>query len=490
MQKTNSLKSKQILLTALILFICTAASVFAAASRMNSYLLDDSGAIPLISESALSASSKNRLSEAARSIGGVVSESILPKTPDLEAGDGKKLWTTDTQVEIFRVSYINGEQKVTVKGENGDKLIAPGTESSYTFKLKNNGNTALDYTVCVDACFSSEDITVPIVGRISRYDGQWICGGKNSYADVKALDSAQDSETLAAGRYTYYTLDWRWQFESGNDEYDTLLGNMAADEDLLFTIRLVTAAAENPDPYSGGGLLSPKTGDDRHIALCLSLVIVLIIIMILLIILSKRREKGESCNTVDKGAEKPRKKFKPKTVLRLILLALCTAILGMNVYLLNASVLVGNRLPMPFGYGAAVVLSGSMEPALHKDDMIIVRKADSLAEGDIAVFQDGGSLVVHRIVKIDGETVTTKGDANNISDEPVNIADVRGRAVLRIPFVGKVINIIKTPLGTVVIIILAIALVEIPLAREKRRDREERQKILDEIEQLKKEHKA
>lgn len=187
---------------------------------------------------------------------------------------------------------------------------------------------------------------------------------------------------------------------------------------------------------------------------------------------------------------KPEKNFKPKTVLRLILLALCGAILGTNVYLLNASALVGNRLPMPFGYGAAVVLSGSMEPALHKDDMIIVRKTDSLVEGDIVVFQDGGSLVVHRIVKIDGEIVTTKGDANNISDEPVNIADVRGKVVFCVPFVGKVINFLKTPLGTVAIIALAIALIEIPRAREKRRDREERQKILDEIEQLKKEHKA
>lgn len=287
MQKTDSLKSRRILLTALILFICAAASAVVTANRLNSYLLDDSGAIPLISESALSAKSKDRLSETARSIGGAVSETILPKTPSFEAGDGKKLWTTDTQVEIFRVSYINGEQKVTVKGEDGDKLIAPGTESSYTFKLKNNGNTALDYTVCVDACFSSEDISVPIVGRISRYDGEWICGGKNSYADVKALDSAQDSETLGAGRYTYYTLDWRWAFENGNDEYDTLLGNMAVDEDLLFTIRFVTTAAESTDPSSGGGLLSPKTGDDRHIAPWLGLMIASLIIMILLNFLPK-----------------------------------------------------------------------------------------------------------------------------------------------------------------------------------------------------------
>ena len=50
-----------------------------------------------------------------------------------------------------------------------------------------------------------------------------------------------------------------------------------------------------------------------------------------------------------------------KGVLRILVLIICGIVLGVNVYLANANSLVGNKLPMPFGYGSAVVLSGSME---------------------------------------------------------------------------------------------------------------------------------
>ena len=63
-----------------------------------------------------------------------------------------------------------------------------------------------------------------------------------------------------------------------------------------------------------------------------------------------------------------KRKFKLKSTFRLLLLILCGLILGVNVYLANANSLVGNQLPTPFGYGAAVVLSGSMEPEFSKGD--------------------------------------------------------------------------------------------------------------------------
>lgn len=178
-------------------------------------------------------------------------------------------------------------------------------------------------------------------------------------------------------------------------------------------------------------------------------------------------------------------KRKIKGVFRNVLLILCGAILGVNVYMANANSLVGNQLPMPFGYGAAVVLSGSMEPEFSKGDLIIVKESDSFAVNDIVVFQDASSLVVHRIIELDGETIVTKGDANNVSDEPINASAVKGKVLFWIPFVGNIVNIIKTPAGTVCIIAAAIALIEIPRRREKQKDDEERQKIIDEIKRLK-----
>lgn len=180
-----------------------------------------------------------------------------------------------------------------------------------------------------------------------------------------------------------------------------------------------------------------------------------------------------------------KKKLKWLKVLRMLLLIICGTVLGVNLYLINANRLAGNRLPMPFGYGTAVVLSGSMEPSFSAGDLIIVKEAEIYAVDDIVVFQDKNSLIVHRIIKTDGETVTTKGDANNTADEPVKISGVKGKVIFCIPFAGKIVSFFKTPIGIILVIVAVIALIEIPRRREKREDDENRQKIIDEIERLK-----
>ena len=181
---------------------------------------------------------------------------------------------------------------------------------------------------------------------------------------------------------------------------------------------------------------------------------------------------------------------KLKGVFRLLLLILCGVILGVNVYLANANSLVGNQLPMPFGYGATVVLSGSMEPEFSKGDLIVVNETDTYEVNDIVVFQDGNSLVVHRIINIDGETITTKGDANKSADEPINISAVKGKVLFWIPYAGSVVGFLKTPVGIICIIAAAVALIEIPRRNEKKKDDEERQKIIEEIERFKKDRES
>ena len=172
-------------------------------------------------------------------------------------------------------------------------------------------------------------------------------------------------------------------------------------------------------------------------------------------------------------------------IVRWMVIALCGVILGVNIYSMNASRLLGDRLPMPFGFGAAVVLSGSMEPEFSVDDMIVVKKTSDFKERDIVVFQSNGSLVVHRVIQIDGDTITTQGDANNTPDEPIERKHVKGVVLFHVPKVGVVVNFIKTPIGSMLLIALAILLVEIPRRREQQKDTEELDKIKEEIRRLK-----
>lgn len=181
-------------------------------------------------------------------------------------------------------------------------------------------------------------------------------------------------------------------------------------------------------------------------------------------------------------------KKKNKTIsniIRVVVLVICGAVLGLNIYSFNANSLVGNKLPMPFGYGAAVVLSGSMEPELSVGDLIIVSKEKEYQVNDVVVFQDTSMLVVHRIVAIEGNLVTTKGDANNVEDAPIEKSAIKGKVIGCVPGIGTLVNFIKTPAGTICIVLLALILIEVPRRRELKRDDEERQKIIEEIQRMK-----
>ena len=181
---------------------------------------------------------------------------------------------------------------------------------------------------------------------------------------------------------------------------------------------------------------------------------------------------------------KNNKKLK-QMILRVILFALISLIIGFKFYMWNAKNLVGNAMPMPFGMGVSVVLSGSMEPELSVNDLVLVKSQDSDRNGDVVVYQDGSILVIHRIVSIDGDKVITQGDANNAADDPINISAVKGKAMWHIPFVGGAVRFLQSPAGVIILIIAAVVLFELPYLQERKKSDDELQKIKDEIRRLK-----
>ena len=181
-----------------------------------------------------------------------------------------------------------------------------------------------------------------------------------------------------------------------------------------------------------------------------------------------------------------------KTILRSLLLALVALVIGVSIYSMNASRLAGNAVPMPFGIGASVVLSGSMEPELSVGDLLIIKEFPSYEKGNIVVFQDGYTAVVHKIISVDEEngTVTTKGTANDSPDDPIPITAIKGKVILAIPFVGYIVNVIKTPLGTLVLIGAALLLLERSFKKEKEKGQEDLDELRRQIEDFKQELEA
>lgn len=182
-----------------------------------------------------------------------------------------------------------------------------------------------------------------------------------------------------------------------------------------------------------------------------------------------------------------KKKKRIRAAVRVALLVIAAIIVGLNVYGINASRLAGNTVPMPFGVGAAVVLSGSMEPELSVGDLLIVVRCDNYELRDVIVYQDRQTAITHRIVSMSDDSIITRGDANNADDDPITLEQIKGKVVFSIPLVGYLVNMIKTPLGTVVILGLAVFLLERSFRVQKENDKRRLDDIKAEIEKLKQE---
>ncbi|KAH7722320.1 microsomal signal peptidase subunit [Aphelenchoides avenae] len=102
-----------------------------------------------------------------------------------------------------------------------------------------------------------------------------------------------------------------------------------------------------------------------------------------------------------------------------------------------------------------VVLSGSMEPAFFRGDLLMLtnRLDDPIRAGDITVFKiEGRDIpIVHRVIKVhekswDDTKFLTKGDHNQVDDRGLYAPgqywlqrkDVVGRAKGFVPYVGMV----------------------------------------------------
>lgn len=284
--KTQKIKKyRWILMSVLILVVLVAATTIVLAERMTAFYQDDSGAI-VINEPTVQTGHETNT--------GTVAGNNTSATAEFEVHDSEGEWQTETAVDIFRASYENGEGKITVISSDSEKVIAPGTDNAYTFKLKNTGDVPLEYIVDVAVAVTSDaDIAIPVQARMNRYDGEWIIGGKQTFVDVLNIESIRDRDTLGAGRYTYYTFDWQWPFEQGADDLDTLLGNMTAEQELTVTIEIRTTAWTDADLDNTGGIISPQTGDDFNTVLWIAIGVCMLLMMFLLFFTRKREDEEE-----------------------------------------------------------------------------------------------------------------------------------------------------------------------------------------------------
>jgi len=134
------------------------------------------------------------------------------------------------------------------------------------------------------------------------------------------------------------------------------------------------------------------------------------------------------------------------------------------------------NVPMLAQWQPRVVLSGSMTPALHPGDVVLVGpvESDTVPLQRIVLVTDPGRATgtyLHRVVRYDDGRLVTKGDANRSEDLPaVEPSRVAGQARLVVPLVGMpVVWAHDSRFGPVVAVTAGTWLALIAVLRRRRR---------------------
>ena len=233
----------------------------------------------------------------------VVSKSVKPEPeapkpeseeskPEVELIGGKGE-VYHKEIQVFYAEY-GKDGEITVKSDFGDKVVAPGTENSYNLNVRNVGKVPISYILEAESRITvdvnGQQTEIPIEASFYTPRSSYLLGGEESLENLGKLDGVKDSSGLSPEHQAKYTLCWSWPFD-GDDEFDTLLGNLAAEgEELTVKVAFNVTAAYNPN--AGGG--SPITGGSSNIGLWVALFVISTFNLIILLFLRKREQDEEN----------------------------------------------------------------------------------------------------------------------------------------------------------------------------------------------------
>lgn len=152
--------------------------------------------------------------------------------------------------------------------------------------------------------------------------------------------------------------------------------------------------------------------------------------------------------------------------------AAAIVLIFVSVFVLLSVVLTpAGQVPQVLGYSVFRVMTGSMEPEIREDSLLVVQKTppEDIAPGDVISFFSPdpmleGAVNTHRVVRIEKENgrtqFITKGDANVIEDTyPTDASALVGRVVFQSYGLGKTVSLLSNPLVFGIIILLPLLVI-------------------------------
>ena len=143
-----------------------------------------------------------------------------------------------------------------------------------------------------------------------------------------------------------------------------------------------------------------------------------------------------------------------KQIIQKIFLIIIIFILLFTLY---SKFILKEELIKLYNTAILVVLTGSMEPTIKSGEMIIIKEQTDYNVDDIVTYkEDRNFFVTHRIINKYEDKYETKGDNNNLIDEPIDKDQREGKVIYHSKVCGFFILYLLKPITLIVIIIFIV----------------------------------
>lgn len=140
-----------------------------------------------------------------------------------------------------------------------------------------------------------------------------------------------------------------------------------------------------------------------------------------------------------------------KKILYIVIFTILLIALAINIFSLSETSLFGIRI---YKIG-----SGSMEPYLKVNDVILIKESDDYKTQDIVTYRNENEYITHRIVSINSKEIITKGDANNTYDDPITKDKIVGKLIYKFHIFSFISFMLNKPIAWILLFIIGLIII-------------------------------
>ena len=202
---------------------------------------------------------------------------------------GKLTWDSAADIDsngVIRLSMFRSDYG-NVAAENGENVIAPGTEKTTRVRLLNTAGGSIRYTAVL---YRLDETDVPVQAGLAGTDlavtNYTLPNGVTKDQVVGAVGGALSGTSVKT-----VDVDWKWDYSIDDpaDGHDTQLGNHSPSDAVQYGLYVVVEDENSKD----GGFVLPQTGDNSHLMLWFIVLVAALCLMIILTVWDRRNARRD-----------------------------------------------------------------------------------------------------------------------------------------------------------------------------------------------------